>query len=93
MTEEAFNFAKKMENMQGSANRKKQIDALVNLETRMADLKDRVDRELKPMSAQEFYDKLRNDVIEEVAKEVELMKGFGQDTIDSLTIYIRGMKK
>jgi hypothetical protein len=36
----------------------------------------------------------RNQVIEEVALEVEKMqKGFGKDTIDSLTVYIREMKK
>jgi len=35
----------------------------------------------------------RNDTIEEVAVAIEKMKGFGQDTIDSLTIYIRAMKK
>jgi hypothetical protein len=35
----------------------------------------------------------RNDVIEEVAKEIEKMKAFGQDTIDSFTVYIRSMKK
>ena len=35
----------------------------------------------------------RNQVIEEVAQEIEKMKGFGIDTIDSLAIYIRGMKK
>ena len=35
----------------------------------------------------------RNQVIEQVALEVEKMeKGFGKDTIDSLTIYIRNMK-
>ena len=42
---------------------------------------------------QEFYDQLRNGVIEEVANEVRKMSGFGQDTLDSLTIYIRGLKK
>jgi hypothetical protein len=35
----------------------------------------------------------RNQVIEEVALEVEKLTGFGKDTIDSLTIYIREMKK
>lgn len=35
----------------------------------------------------------RNIVIEEVAKEVEKMQGFGKDTIDSLSVYIRDMKK
>jgi hypothetical protein len=48
---------------------------------------------LKPKTAQEFYDELRNGVIEEVSQEIEKLTGFGKDTIDSLTIYIRGMKK
>jgi len=34
----------------------------------------------------------RNIVIEEIAQEVEKMQGFGKDTIDSLTGYIREMK-
>jgi hypothetical protein len=34
----------------------------------------------------------RNQVIEEVALEVEKMTGFGKDTIDSLAVYIRNMK-
>jgi AmiR/NasT family two-component response regulator len=34
----------------------------------------------------------RDQIIEEVAKEIEKMQGFGKDTIDSLTIYIRNMK-
>lgn len=35
----------------------------------------------------------RNEVIEEVAKEIEKFTAFGQDTIDSFTIFIRSMKK
>jgi len=35
----------------------------------------------------------RNIVIEEIAQEVEKMQGFGKDTIDSLTVYIRKMKQ
>jgi len=35
----------------------------------------------------------RNQTIEEVALHVEKLKGFGQDTISSLAIYIRSMKK
>ena len=35
----------------------------------------------------------RNQIIEEVAQNIEKMSGFGKDTIDSLTIYIRGMKE
>jgi hypothetical protein len=35
----------------------------------------------------------RNQIIEEVAKEVEKLTSFGKDTIDGLAIYIRNMKK
>ena len=48
---------------------------------------------LKPKTAQEFYDELRNGVIDEVAREVKRLTCFGKDTIDSLAIYIEGMKK
>ena len=34
----------------------------------------------------------RNQVIEEVALEVEKLTGFGKDTIDGLTIFIRKLK-
>jgi len=36
---------------------------------------------------------IRNATIEEVAQHVEKLTGFGQDTISSFAIYIRGMKK
>jgi hypothetical protein len=42
---------------------------------------------------QEVYDELRNGVIEEVAQHIEKLTGFGQDTISSFAIYIRGLKK
>ena len=35
----------------------------------------------------------RNQVIEEVAKKIETMQGFGQDTISSFAIFIRSMKE
>jgi hypothetical protein len=35
----------------------------------------------------------RNQVLEEVALEIQKMTVFGQDTIDSFTVYIRNMKK
>ena len=35
----------------------------------------------------------RNQAIEEVAQEIEKLKGFGEDTISSFAIYIRNMKK
>lgn len=36
---------------------------------------------------------VRNATIEEVAQHIEKLTGFGQDTISSFAIYIRGMKK
>ena len=48
---------------------------------------------LKPKSQEEFYNELRNGVIEEVAQHIEKMRVFGNDTISSFAIYIRGMKK
>ena len=48
---------------------------------------------LKPKSQEEFYDELRNGAIEEVARHIEKLTGFGQDTISSFAIYIREMKK
>tara|TARA_R110000868_G_scaffold36463_1_gene129547 strand:- start:1803 stop:2111 length:309 start_codon:yes stop_codon:yes gene_type:complete len=35
----------------------------------------------------------RNKIIEEVALHIEKLQGFGKDTVDSLAIYIREMKK
>jgi hypothetical protein len=49
--------------------------------------------EMPWMTQQEVYDELRNGVIEEVAQHIEKLTGFGQDTISSFAIYIRGMKK
>ena len=42
---------------------------------------------------QEVYDELRNDILEQVALEIEKMHGFGNDTLSSFGIFIRGMKK
>ena len=38
-------------------------------------------------------EKIRNLVLEEVAKEIENMKAFGPDTIASFTVHIRNMKR
>jgi hypothetical protein len=40
----------------------------------------------------EIIGKIRNDAIEEVAKEIEKFDMFGKDTISSFTIVIRNMK-
>ena len=51
-------------------------------------------RQMEPAKTQqEVYDELRNDILEQVAQDIEKFKGFGQDTISSFAIYIRGMKK
>lgn len=49
--------------------------------------------DLQPKTDQQFYDELRNGVIEEVAQEIKKFTAFGQDTLDGLVIYIREMKK
>ena len=41
----------------------------------------------------EQLNNIRNDTLEEVAKESEKMTVFGKDTIDSFTVVIRSMKK
>ena len=53
-----------------------------------------IKRQMEPAKTQQqFYDELRNGVIEEVALSIQRFTGFGQDTIDGLTIHIRSMKK
>jgi len=49
----------------------------------------------EPKTQQQFYDELRNKVLEEVAREIEVMfrTPFGKDTIDSFASYVRRMKK
>ena len=57
--------------------------ALENAEIRVTELKKRFDS----LSAS------RNETIEEVARHIEKLTGFGQDTVSGLAIYIREMKK
>lgn len=42
--------------------------------------------------ANEVIGKIRNDTLEEVAKEIEKFEVFGKDTISSFTFVIRNMK-
>ena len=42
---------------------------------------------------QQVYDELRNDILEQVAIEIEKMQGFGKDTLISFGIFIREMKR
>ena len=50
-------------------------------------------RQMVKSQINEVSQKIRNDTIEEVAKEIEKMTVFGRDTIGSFTVYIRSMKK
>ena len=45
-------------------------------------------KQLDPIS-----NKIRNDTLEEVAKEVDNFKAFEKDTMGSFAAYIRGMKR
>jgi len=60
---------------------------------RMSKVKQEVIKNLPVKTQQQVYDELRNDVIEDVASAIMRIRGFGQDTLDSFAIYIRGMKK
>ena len=87
--DEAWEHVQRIE----SLNRKRQIENQVKrLEQNMEVVKDRVEV-VESKTAQEFYEELRNGVIEEVAQHIERLTGFGKDTVDGLTIYIRDLKK
>ena len=43
--------------------------------------------------AQTFKQVVRNETLEEVAKEIEKMKAFEKDTMASFAAYVRGLKR
>ena len=47
-----------------------------------------IQRQLDPIS-----NKIRNDALEEVAKEFDGMKAFEKDTMASFAAYVRGLKR
>ena len=47
-----------------------------------------IQRQLDPIS-----NKIRNDALEEVAKEVDNFKAFEKDTMASFAAYVRGLKR
>jgi hypothetical protein len=59
---------------------------------------DRIEHEAQMRSGQPYhYDVFvsvsqRNQVLDEVAAEIQKMTAFGQDTLDSFSVYIRNMK-
>jgi len=52
-----------------------------------------IERDIIHSTIDEFMVSHRNKILEEVAREIEKFKGFGEDTIASFTVYIRSMKK
>lgn len=76
-------------------NRPTDEDEEFNIVERISKIRqETIRKQMEPTKTQQqFYDELRNGVIEEVALAMQRMDGFGQDTLDSLTIYIRGLKK
>ena len=68
-------------------------DEAFNEIERISKVKQEIIKNLPVKTQQQVYDELRNDVIEEVARHIEKLTGFGQDTISSFAIYIREMKK
>ena len=68
-------------------------DAFNHVEMMSRVKQENVKAQMQAKTQQEFYDELRNGVIEEVAQHIEKLTGFGQDTISSFAIYIREMKK
>jgi len=76
-------------------NRPTDEDEEFNIVERISKIRqETIRKQMEPTKTQQqFYDELRNGVIEEVALAMQRMQGFGQDTLDSITIYIREMKK
>lgn len=68
-------------------------DEAFNELERLSKVRQEVIKNLPVKTQQQVYDELRNDVIEDVASAIMRIRGFGQDTLDSFAIYIRGMKK
>ena len=56
-------------------------------------LNERHEKESKSKDLNPYETMVKNNTIEEVAQHIEKLKGFGKDTVSSLAIYIREMKK
>ena len=72
-------------------------EAFNEIERQAKQRKEAVQAAMRAAMASDLYDSGykdgMNDTIEEVAQHIEKMTGFGQDTISSFAIYIRGMKR
>ena len=56
------------------------------------DIQEYVSSGWRKRQVNEVYEKIRNDTIEEVAKEFDKMKAFG-DTSASFAVFVRGLKR
>jgi hypothetical protein len=68
-------------------------DAFNHVEMMSKVKQENVKAQMQAKTQQEFYDELRNSVLEETAEAIEKMHGFGSDTISSFAVFIRGMKR
>jgi hypothetical protein len=70
--------------------RKKMSEAQLNVWEKALGWRKRqmIQKQLDPIS-----NKIRNDTLEEVAKEVNNFKAFEKVTMDSFAAYVRGMKR
>ena len=69
--------------------RKESVKATVNIKEELTKLiADSYDQGVK-----DGVEVARDATLEEVAQHIEKLTGFGQDTISSFAIYIRGLKK
>ena len=76
-----------------SLNRKRQIEnQMRELTEEMTKIRVRLG-DLEVKTSEEFYNELRNNIIQEVADWVHTMPAFGQDTLDSFYVRIMGMKR
>ena len=50
-------------------------------------------RQMVKAQINEVSEKIRNDTLDEVAREIEKMTAFGHDTTSSFAAYIREMKR
>lgn len=90
--DEAFNEIERMSKIKMEIIRAQKIAIHVEGMNRVKKAFDE-EMQLQAKTQQEVYDELRNDILEQVAQDIEKLTGFGNDTISSFAIYIRGMKK
>lgn len=76
-----------------SLNRKRQIEnQMRELTKEVTKIRARLGN-IEAKTPDEFYNELRNNILQEVADWVHTMPGFGKDTLDSFHIRIMGMKR